>query len=574
MAEMYPPEVSERTVSHAERKVFGLIRQDLARDWIALHSVGIACHQRKPWAEIDFVLIGPPGIFCLEVKGGRVARCAGRWSFTDGDGNTSVRDQGPFEQVGPAAAALRAYLIDKFRSLREAAVGYGVVTPDIVFSVAGPDIEPKVVYDKRDAVRPFSAYLRKIADYWHERLERMHAVPIRSLSESDRRMILDELRGDFDFRPSLGTRAGQINEELVSLTKEQFRILDGLRDNARNLIRGGAGSGKTLLAIEEARRRAGRGDRVCFCCRSEPLAMFLKESVKDCQNVEIHHFETLMRDLVKQANLSAKLPAAEEADLFAVFYPELALEALIMLDRFQSYDVLIVDEAQDLLLNSLVDVFDALLKGGLEHGQWMFFMDPYQDVFEAVSPEGLERLLKVRVSQFSLSINCRNTRPIAVATSILSGVKCEETLRIDGPDVEHHWCRDKGHECREVSKCIDRWLSGGIKPAQVVVLSRLPFQRSAVRGSLGLPYLLKEAARPVSLTENFIRFATVSSFKGLEADAIAVVDVDDLEAGSSLLSLYVGTSRAKAFLAVFLADRLKGAYELQAFEYGRRLAVS
>src|SRR5688572_12118420 len=101
MATMYPPEIPAEVQSNAERKIFDLVRMDLSNEWSALHSVGLITHRTKPWAEIDFVLIGPAGVFCLEVKGGRIARRDGRYLFTDRNDVTTVKDQGPFEQVGP-----------------------------------------------------------------------------------------------------------------------------------------------------------------------------------------------------------------------------------------------------------------------------------------------------------------------------------------------------------------------------------------------------------------------------------------------------------------------------------------
>src|SRR4051812_37627931 len=114
---MYPPEPRADTKSSAERELFRRIRAEVTDDWIVLHSVGLGSHRYKPWAEIDFVLIGPPGVFCLEVKGGRIRREDGRWHFIDKDGNVAVKQQGPFEQVGSASAALRAHLIKRLPRL-------------------------------------------------------------------------------------------------------------------------------------------------------------------------------------------------------------------------------------------------------------------------------------------------------------------------------------------------------------------------------------------------------------------------------------------------------------------------
>ena len=140
MAQMLPKVVAEHTASSAERRLFPRIRDELSDDWCVLHSLGMTRHARKPWAEIDFVLIGPPGIYCLEVKGGRIARTDGVWTTTDRYGKTSQLKESPFAQVGSAAAALRNFLVDAIPQLHSAVVGYAVAMPDIVFNIVGPAV--------------------------------------------------------------------------------------------------------------------------------------------------------------------------------------------------------------------------------------------------------------------------------------------------------------------------------------------------------------------------------------------------------------------------------------------------
>jgi hypothetical protein len=566
MAEMFPPECREDTRSKAERRYFDRLRVETGGDWFVLHSVGLTGHRRKPWAEIDFVLIGPPGIFCLEVKGGRVSRSQGRWYFTDGNGNVNVKDEGPFEQVATAAAEMRKQLTEKAPELRYAPVGWGVVTPDIVFTATGPDIEARVLFDERDRGRPVSAYLRRLADFWHEEIERITGHPVIGLTDRQRRAALEAIRADFDLRPSLRTRAGVIADEMLQLTTEQYRILDGLRDNARAVIRGCAGSGKTLLALEEVRRRANAGERVLLCCRTPQLAAHLAGSTADLPGVECCDLRTFMAETVAAAGLAARLPPAEEADLFAIFLPELCIEALLELNRAQTYDLLVIDEAQDLLSPEFLAFFDALLAGGIITGKWMMFLDAYQDVFETISPGGWDRLLAAKPAQFRLTVNCRNTKPIAVATQILSGVEWEETLHVSGPDVEQHFCAAANDVRRETSRCIRRWLSDGIQPAQIVVLSPRPLADSAVAdGLLDVPCNFTSDRQPAL---NTIAFREISDFKGLECDFVAILDVDDLETPAALISLYVACSRARVGLAIFLYDSVSETYRKHAGDYG------
>src|SRR5204862_6906949 len=72
VAQMYPPVWEDRNGSPAEALVYRRLREETPDDWFAVHSVGLTSHRDKPWAELDFVVIGPFGVLCLEVKGGRI----------------------------------------------------------------------------------------------------------------------------------------------------------------------------------------------------------------------------------------------------------------------------------------------------------------------------------------------------------------------------------------------------------------------------------------------------------------------------------------------------------------------
>ena len=85
MARMLPARISPDVRSAAERRVFEWLQNDPETDgWVVLHSLGLARHQVLLFGEIDFVVLAPNlGVFCLEIKGGRVSRESGLWTFTD-----------------------------------------------------------------------------------------------------------------------------------------------------------------------------------------------------------------------------------------------------------------------------------------------------------------------------------------------------------------------------------------------------------------------------------------------------------------------------------------------------------
>ena len=579
MARMYPPEVGKNTKSKAERLYFGVIQRELPdTDWIVLHSLGLAAiHLSKPWSEIDFVVIGPPGLFCLEMKGGRVTFEDGKWHFTDKNECVTVKNEGPFEQVSSASTSLYKYLAGKLPTIRNTTVGYGVVCPDIVWSIERPDCVPELVYDECDKQRPFSTYISRIAAYWEKwMLEHLGRTP-QVFDSRDRQRVLEKLRGDFDLRPSMRSRIDLALDDLIALTKQQYRVLDELRDNARIMIQGGAGTGKTLLVIEEARRRAIDGEKVFLCCYNRNLASFLRAVMVDIENIDVYHLHGFMAEIIAAANLLGRLPEVREEDLFAIFYPELCQEGLITLDRWQTYDVLIIDEAQDLLRDTYVQVLDALVKGGLGDGNWKIFMDPNQDIFSGIDPGALNRFSNARPAQCRLSLNCRNTSPIGIITRLLSGINCDETLETTGPEVEQHWYQDSNDQRRKISKCINRLLGEHIPASEIIVLSRYRRKNSSLReGLIDVPFSLvdMDPTNLVTSQNNIIRFSTIGAFKGLESKAVILADVDDLISKDARVRTYESCSRAIAYLALFINEDLKSDYSRLAHEYGKWLGAT
>ncbi len=83
MARMIPPRPSQDVKSAAEKKIFRMFETDPeCKNFTVLHSLGLASHIKRQYGEIDFVVLAPnEGIFCLEVKGGRVKRERGSLVF-------------------------------------------------------------------------------------------------------------------------------------------------------------------------------------------------------------------------------------------------------------------------------------------------------------------------------------------------------------------------------------------------------------------------------------------------------------------------------------------------------------
>ena len=550
MAQMLPAGYPADGPSEAEHQVFDMLETQLSHEWTCLHSLGLAHHRRKVWAEIDFVLVGPPGVFCIEVKGGQVSRNDGIWTFRNRHGRENTKKEGPFEQVGSAAGALRAFFRRERRDVLNSIVGFGVVMPDVPCTMRGPDVDAEVVADETTFAAGAGPFISQLVSVWTERFTVRTGRAPKPLDRTDRDGVIALLRGDFDLVPSLPTRMGWATKELVQLTGEQSDLLARLDENPRVLVRGAAGTGKTVIALEEAARAAGSGDSVLYLCFNRLLA----ESVRlgAAENVTVSTLHSLMSSVIRDAGLEADIPDADERDLFEVFLPVLALQALSMPAAPAPFDVLVVDEGQDVLLDNYLDVLDKLVVGGLESGRWRVFYDPNQNLFDGVSGPALDRLASFDPTRFRLTINCRNTQQIAETTSLFSG--CDHlSSSVEGPKVETLWYRDVAEQRRIVSNCVKRLLSQGVRPSQIVVLSTRTLKNSCLsqgwHGDIGAR-LGDLTAGPVT-DDGAVRFATIGAFKGLESDAVVLLDAVTAEPSSRYLT-YVGGSRARVLLTILL----------------------
>jgi hypothetical protein len=118
------------------------------------------------------------------------------------------------------------------------------------------------------------------------------------------------------------------------------------------------------------------------------------------------------------------------------FTPEHA--ALVASDRPDArFDALVIDEAQDILTTPNLDALNEILHGGLEQGRWCVFLDGREQakVYGKLDPEALGRLTALGVRE-RLTLNCRNTRPIAQQTALVSDSQWRVKARIDGRPVD------------------------------------------------------------------------------------------------------------------------------------------
>lgn len=570
MAIMIPSVISPEIKSNAERKIFEWFQSAPGTDkWIVLHSLGITTHNKVIYGETDFLVLAPQlGIFALEVKGGRVKRENGIWYFTNRYGKTNSKVRGPFEQakdgIFSIVEAMKKRVDIDHRHIPNVLFGYGVMFPDIEYTSSGIDEEQWQVFDSRDGSN-VKQFIKRLAEGAKDKWEALYGPLNKSKlpDAADVRYMASILRGDFDCAVSMSVQLRNASEALIALTKEQYRCLDQLDDNPRCLIQGPAGTGKTLLAIEEVKKFAAKGDKVALFCFNANLADWMSNYFEDMpESVRPQYVGTFHKYMTQVAKAADLLPAyPHDPDKVQRYYQEELPEAaaLALLESGELYDIIVVDEAQDLIRDSYLEVMSGSLKKGLSRGRWTMFGDFSMQAIYASGVSGAEMIEKLEDQtsfiRFKLTVNCRNTKPICREIETVTGFKAPHDLwtKVDGPPVQYITWSTMENQHKKLKELLKQLETAHINPEQITILSPRKKEDSVV--SMLDDYVVKDFKVPLGMNTTF---CTIQAYKGLENTVIILTDIESF---SEEKLMYVGLSRACSGLFVLESDGAKKEYD-------------
>lgn len=570
---MIPSHCDDSTISSAERRVFDLLKNDPDTvSWIALHSLGLSRRSTKPYGEIDFVVLVPEGgIVCLEVKGGRITCSDGVWYTKDRYGRQNQMKRSPFMQAREGMFALRNELLRHFGDDHPAGrctTGYAAVFPDVPSPPQTPEFESWEVIDRDSLHTPVSRSIMNLLKNQRKKLgdgEKAGTFSPRTVSE-----VRQFLRPDFDVVVARSVSIQRSEEKLLRLTEEQYDVLDRLSENQRCLIKGAAGTGKTLLGLEYARRSAAMGERTLFVCYNRMLGNWIREQCVGLEEITCGSFYSCLYELIFASSVAdefkEKLESCTDDELYNEvfpFYGELAGS-----ETETPFDVIVVDEAQDLLREPVMSVLNAWLKGGLAGGRWAITGDfTRQAIYSSNGEEDDDYVLQGYCPHYtreSLLLNCRNTRRIAEETGLLSGFFSlpYRLGSVEGLSVDYRYWRNRDHQAKLLSEVIENLLDDGVNPEEITVLSPKKLRNSVaatlVEGARFRLYELQEKGTKTGRTK-WIPFSTIQGFKGMESPVIVMCDVDTIDSKEPQALLYVGMSRARSHLAILPHHKTKPA---------------
>lgn len=572
------PEVPKKC-PNGERIVYERLGQDLPADWVVLHSLGLPKHGKKIWGEADIVILSTSGIFALEVKGGQVSCEDGVWTFRGPDFETYTKREDPWTQAKTALMEIRRSLWEANEAFEKVIFGYGVVMPFTRFDTTGTEFLLEVLLDRRSFKQGMDQFISRLGAFWEADYAARGQHRLRGLAIHQIRQARQILRPDLETALSIGGYLTGVEAKLLQLTNEQIRISRRLAANPRSVVRGPAGTGKSVLAIDRAKHLARQDRRVLFLCFNKLLAGHVRRSVGEegVTGLDVRHAHGLYSDIIRACGKDAELASLDDTsrDFFAKDFPQLAADAILE-KGFETWDAIVVDEAQDLLTPAHLDVLDLLVNGGLNQGCWHIFFDPLQDIYGSEAERAVEKRLSTAYPVIDeLQDNCRNTIQVAAQTSIISGIDMAMTNAASGMPCENISYSNRSDALQKLEALVSEMLGADIRPSDLVILSTRQRDHSLLAGIESL------AGRPVSDLSNgaepapgSIAFCTMHSFKGLERMVVIAIDLGGLGDPQWSMLHYAGLSRARCLLRAFVPDAASSRYQRQARAFGERFGAA
>ncbi len=343
MARMIPPNGPVQNNSiYAEPAVYRALSQ-LDDNFIVIHSLPWICAAVKsinptfaPSGEIDFIVLHPDyGILAIEVKGGQFKYDEHQFVYLHNQ--QSFR---PIDQIRRGTFALRKLLLTGGIKIT---IGYAWVFPDVdMHGKAVPqgmmDTDRRPLYlDYRDLPNLKDQIVR-IMQYWQAALR--SRPPGQDLIEK----VLEILAPSETYTLGWDARIENDNRTWLVLTDQQRRLLKGLIEDDRTIVTGGAGTGKTVLAIALARILASNNKRVLFLTYNNPLSQKIKQQLSGFPYVEILTFHALCGRAEKMVAIYAE-PGSRDKEWFDT-HAHTALATAVDAKKLPRYDALIIDEGQ------------------------------------------------------------------------------------------------------------------------------------------------------------------------------------------------------------------------------------
>lgn len=558
---MIPSFMDERSPP-GERDVYNLLAAG-EDTWVALHSLDLAPWNRSLRTEIDFVVIVPDsGILCIEVKSHDFL------SFENDRWVPPEIKRSPFKQAADGSHAFHRRLRDLEPQFGKVPVVHCCIFPRARFDLPpNLSVQPWELMDAR-AFRTFPSGSALCADLWSRMRQAIQAEGIQPLES---RLAQDRVERLVNCclpvqrrRPDARAEIVQREEDIARILRVQQKpVLQLAELNERLVVSGGAGTGKTLIAMEIARRAADRGKRVALLCFNQLVGDWMRrrmeQMVPPLPNLVVGR---AIRVMAEMAGLV--IPDNPSPDFWTSVLPAELEERLTDPDfnAAASFDYLVVDEAQDLLARpTLWQCLTQFLAGGAAQGSFAVFGDFDHQVLsdrDAMIHTLSELNACAGPARWRLSENCRNYQIVGDTAVRLSGCEGEvySGYMRTGWNVQNYnisFYEDNQAQLAKLAALLKDFQGQGYRPGEISILSFCPPDSSAAAQLEKQGFRLRQVWQAGEGTG----YTSVHAFKGMENKVVILTDVTARGPDFHRHLFYTGMTRATESVRILCEEGSK-----------------
>ncbi|MCR3907155.1 MAG: NERD domain-containing protein, partial [Tenericutes bacterium] len=250
MAIMYPSSIADYNPTKSEREFYERLRDNLNDNYRVFYSIKWFTEKNgiRANSESDFLIFDPTlGYLCIEVKGGRgIEREGDKWKLilSEDDGEKEERDltRSPYLQAEESMWYFREYYVEQFNNTYKGVYGSAVAFPNFNYIEMGPDA-PKFLTIDYDDMSNLEYRIKEIFNYW--RGKHNHLV----FTKDQRERFISLIHKRVSLSAAAGALIEYRNKQLEVINRVQDNYIDFLSHYNQAYITGGAGTGKTWIAI-------------------------------------------------------------------------------------------------------------------------------------------------------------------------------------------------------------------------------------------------------------------------------------------------------------------------------------
>ncbi|WCL50483.1 nuclease-related domain-containing DEAD/DEAH box helicase [Leptospira sp. GIMC2001] len=527
---IFPEYYPKNTKDFSNESVFhARFKKEMGREAIVYYSVKFITPD-VPMREIDFIVVTPKLILCIELKNGKWRYRDSTWKFYNRRSKNWEEQEnkpykGPVDQIRSGRKILGEFLNN--HNSFEDPVPDAYFKSCIFFLKNDPSDFP--VPDKEKEFFVGKSKLKNKNLTMREIIKDLEDPNLPPLSQEQMKNVNEIIQVNLNFVEDFDSRLNSQQKKLIALTHEQFELLSRRKKFSRTIVLGIPGSGKTIVALEQARR------------------------------LELERIKTVF--ITGNTYLANRFSRFRDWR-FVHFINENNFDTLTKKSEF-----LILDSTEEYLNQDFISKLDSILKGGMSAGKWLLFGDFYKSIDILKYKEALTQLKGIADREVVWKENIRTPRKVYEQACILGRKEVIPSLLPDITGIHYVTIESEEEIFQKLSWSIQYGLRElDLEQEEIVILSLNPdltkkiidYYDSTKNGQpLVIAYNGNHHINRSHSGNSSVRIADLHEFHGREARFVILIGISDFNDPAYFESYYDALTRTTSVCSIIFPEKLR-----------------